>query len=333
MLLTYLKGSALSPASALVDWLGIGLSTAGFGSLQFVLAEGGRLNWFDDARIVVLSMVSAAALISLSVWQCSRKNLNPVIDIAVLRNGRLLAAIALLVMIGVNVAGISYLFSLMAEEILMISPLQTGLLLAPGGLTTALGIIVCGDLLARFPRKANPVVLILFGLVLTLLPLWRFARLSPEVNTDALRDALAMRGFALGFLMMPLNNVILCSLAAGQEQSGLSLMNLADQLGGSFGMAMLGTYVTTRFAVHWANLSGYVSAGGGVSQARLGAIASFLGQHGMSSSAAHVAAPLLIARSIETQAWISSYNDAYFLLFAITPVTAPAALLLRPGRT
>ncbi|HEY1868590.1 MAG TPA: DHA2 family efflux MFS transporter permease subunit, partial [Candidatus Cybelea sp.] len=46
-----------------IDWVGLGLLTAGLASLQFVLEQGERDDWFQSQTIVLFTVISAAALI------------------------------------------------------------------------------------------------------------------------------------------------------------------------------------------------------------------------------------------------------------------------------
>src|SRR3954471_601043 len=63
-----------------VDWLGIILLTAGVGSLQYVLEEGNSKDWFADALILRLAILSAVCIITLLWWELSKRNEHPLID-------------------------------------------------------------------------------------------------------------------------------------------------------------------------------------------------------------------------------------------------------------
>ena len=66
--------------------------------------------------------------------------------------------------------------------------------------------------------------------------------------------ALIIRGAGLGFLFTPINNVAYASLKPSEAQQASGLINLARQLGGSFGIAILATYVTVHTQFHRVDL-------------------------------------------------------------------------------
>src|SRR6478609_8150026 len=63
-----------------VDWTGIGLLTAGVGGLQYVLEEGNAKDWFQDAMILRLAILSSVCLIAMVWWELSRRNKHPVVN-------------------------------------------------------------------------------------------------------------------------------------------------------------------------------------------------------------------------------------------------------------
>ena len=154
--------------TAAVDWLGIGLLIVGIGSLQYVLEEGNREDWFSSALIIRLSIISAVSLIALLWWQLSSRNEHPVIKFRVLKNRDLAASIFLFIVLGFGLYGGAFLFPLFTQTLLGFTPTETGLAMMPGGLATALFALICGCLLNGDKPKADARVLILMGMGLML---------------------------------------------------------------------------------------------------------------------------------------------------------------------
>ena len=89
--MTFLHDTEAPSKSGTVDWLGIGLLASGLGTMQYVLEEGERNDWFQDSLISTLAVISAISLVALVWWQLSRRNPAPVIDFRVLQNRTLSA--------------------------------------------------------------------------------------------------------------------------------------------------------------------------------------------------------------------------------------------------
>ena len=65
----------------------------------------------------------------------------------------------------------------------------------------------------------------------------------------------------MGFLFTPLNNVLFASLRGPELAQGSSFINLFRQLGGSFGIAVLNTYITNMTRFHRTDLVTNLTSG------------------------------------------------------------------------
>jgi DHA2 family multidrug resistance protein len=333
LLAAYLHDTKAPQALAPVDWTGIALLTVGLGSLQYVLEEGQSRDWFNDGRISWLTLVAIVCLGVLAAWQLSPRNRYPVIDLRVLRNGPLAAGILLFATVGFGVAGISYLYSLLAQEVQGLSPLQTGLALAPCGIAIAASILVCGVLLRRTKNIVDPRLIVLFGTVLTVLASWQFGHLTSESGVDDTFWALILRGSAMGFVGMPMYQAVIAGMKPGEIQQSMALMNLADQIGGSFGIAVLASAVSGRFQVHYADLVSCMTASNPAFTNRLSVLTAYLTAHGYGTDSARRGALQILDQIVNRQAMTMSYNDAFLLMFGFVVLTSPALFLLRrPAR-
>src|SRR5262245_24677484 len=147
-----------------VDWLGIALLTIGVGSLQYVLEQGNSKDWFSNAWITRLAILSGVSLTSLLFWELSPRNRHPVIELHVLRNRDLAASLFLFVALGFALYGGTFMFPLFTQTILNFTPTKTGLSLMPGGIATGCTALLCGRLMAN--RRVDPRALIGIGVCL-----------------------------------------------------------------------------------------------------------------------------------------------------------------------
>jgi DHA2 family multidrug resistance protein len=315
-----------------VDWLGIGLLAVGLGSLQYVLEEGYQDDWFQSETIVRLALLSGTCLAALLFWELSPKNKNPVVDFRILKNKELSASLFLFVALGFGLYGGVYLFPVFAQNILHFTPTETGLTLLPGGLMTAVSALICGRLLNGKKALIDPRLLIIFGVGLFMLSMWDLGHLTTQSGIPDTRMALIVRGFALGFLFTPINLAAFSGLKPNEIQQGSGLINLTRQLGGSFGIAILGTYVQNQTVFHRSMLSEKIYAGNPAVQERMQAIVGNLIAHGYSPSAAESLALGQISSTVSRQAATMSYNNAFILILVVFFCTLPAILLLRPPK-
>ncbi len=315
-----------------VDFFGIGLLAVGLGSLQYVLEEGQQDDWFNDVWIVRLTALSVICLAIMLWWELSPHNPAPVVDFRVLRNKELAASLFLFISLGFGLYGGTYLFPLFAQDLLGFSPTATGLALLPGGIGTALSALICGRILNGPKPLLDPRILIFIGFSLFVYALWRLGHLTLAAGEPEVRTALMLRGFALGFLFTPINNAAYGNIDPKEAQQASGLINLCRQLGGSFGIAVLGTYLTRHTQFHRVDLLANIYGGNPLLESRLQALTTTFTQQGMPPNLAQSAALATVERTLTQQATMLSYNDSWLLILTTFVFTAPAIFLLRKPR-
>jgi DHA2 family multidrug resistance protein len=315
-----------------VDWLGITLLTVGIGSLQWVLEEGNSKDWFSDKWILRFAILSGVCLVLMVWWELSPRNKHPVVNFRVLKNRELAASIFLFVALGFGLYGGVFIFPLFTQSLLRFTPTETGLALMPGGIATAVTAVICGLLLNGPRPKVDPRVLIAIGVALFVLSMWDLGHLTTDAGEADVRFALIIRGAGLGFLFTPINNVAYASLKPSEAQQASGLINLSRQLGGSFGIAILATYVTVHTQIHRLDLLANVYPGNPMVDQRLRVLTAMLVTHGYGPVAAQQGALALLDQETMRQASMLSYNDAWMLLLLTFICVAPAILLLRKPR-
>ena len=316
-----------------VDWLGIGLLTAGVGSLQYVLEEGNAKDWFDSTIILRLSIVAAVALSAMIWWELHPRNTHPVVNFRVLQNRTLAASLFLFIALGFGLYGGVFLFPLFAQGILHFTPTETGLVMLPGGLATGFSALVCGALLNGKSPKADPRVLIAIGVCLFAISMYKMGHLTSVAGADDVRTALLIRGFGLGLLFVPINAVAYASIKPTEAQQAAGLINLSRQLGGAFGIAVLANQVSKLTAVYRVDLASDISVGSVLTDERLQMLTRGFLARGMDVEHARQSALAVLNGQIQQQASMLSFNDAWMFVLTIFIIVSPSILLLRrPAR-
>ncbi len=329
---TFLSDAKYKMKALKVDFLGISLLAIGLGSLQYVLEEGNRNDWFQDVWILRLSIVSAVSIVSLLAWELSPANKDPVVNLRVLKNRDLAAALLLFIVLGFGLYGGIFIFPLFVQSILHFTSTETGLVLMPGGIATGISAVVCGRLLNGKVQRIPPRLLIIIGMTLFILSMWDLAHLTTLSGEADTQFALILRGAGLGLLFTPINLAALNSLKGSEIAQGASMLNLMRQLGGSFGIAALSTYITNRTAYHYNNLASHIYRGNPVFEQRSAMIAGNLMGHGYDHAGAQHAALQLIGGTVVQQAMTMAYNDGFLLIGLSMVLVSPAVMLIRSNK-
>ena len=325
----FLDDSSHQRRAPSIDWAGICLLAIGLGSLQYVLEQGNTDDWFQSSTITGLSVLSGVALLILIIWELSPRNDHPVVSFEVLKNRDLTASLILFAALGFGLYGGIFLFPLFSQEILGFTPTLTGLVLLPGGIASGISAIICGKLLNGKQQMVAPKVLILIGLGLFAYSMWEMGHLATTSGVPDTRWALIVRGFGMGFLFTPINLAALSALKGAEIPQGTALMNLMRQLGGSFGIAALSTFLDNDMDIHRTSLVAHVSPGNPIYQHLNWQISHGLLAKGYDTAAAQKGSLGIIDHLVQAQAATMAFNDAFFIIGIATIVAAPAVFLLR----
>jgi DHA2 family multidrug resistance protein len=255
-----------------------------------------------------------------------------VIDFHVLRNRDLAGSIFLFIALGFGLYGGVFLFPLFTQNLLHFTPTETGLTLMPGGIATAVAAIICGRLLNGARPLVDARVLIYVGVGLFVVSMWRLGHLTVAAGEPEARMALIIRGLGLGFLFTPINNVAYANLKPSVAQQASGLINLSRQLGGSFGIAIITTFLDHQVAAHRAALVANTYVENPEWVARQHAAVAGLMARGYTAIQAKQGALAILDQMVMRQASMLSYNDAWLLILATFVVIAPAILIIRRPR-
>jgi MFS transporter, DHA2 family, multidrug resistance protein len=305
-----------------VDFLAIALLAIGLGSMQAVLEEGNSEDWFDSPLILALS---AAAVVGLVLFvRRQLKSDHPVVDLRVLRYRSLWAGSLLSIVIGIALYGALFAVPIFAQTIMGYTSEQTGLLLLPGALTSAVMMIVAAKLVRIFdPRR----VLVAGGLTLVA-SLASIGRLSPATGEAQLFWPLIIRSIGTVLMFLPLNLSTVGPVPRKDVSKATGIFNLTRQLGGSIGVALLSTLLDHRMAFHRASLAEHLSATDPRVFERVAALEHVFTSRGLSAPEAHVRALALLDGTLQRQASVLSFNDTFFATAVLVLVFLPLVFLL-----
>ena len=156
--------------------------------------------------------------------------------------------------LGFGLYGSTFIIPLYTQSILRWTPTQSGLLFIPAALTTAFMMPIIGQLLQR---GANQQYLVALGLLsFFFFCFWGYKILTPGTPKSTFFWPLILRGASMGLLFIPITTLSLSTLKGRQIGEGAAFTGMMRQLGGSFGVAIISTFMSRKMMVHRGDLVG-----------------------------------------------------------------------------
>jgi MFS transporter, DHA2 family, multidrug resistance protein len=233
-------------ASGDIDWIGIGLLALFVGSLQFILEKGHDEDWFASSTITLFAVLALFGFFFFLWRELTFRN--PVVNLRVLKKRSLAVGTILSFIMGFGLYGTTFIIPLYTQASLGWTATQAGLLLVPAALTTAFMMPIIGRLLSKGVKGEWLAAL---GMVMFFcFCYWGYKIMTPDTGKAAFFWALIFRGVALGLLFIPVTVLSLSGLQGRQIGEGAAFTGMMRQLGGSFGIAIITTFMAQQQMVH-----------------------------------------------------------------------------------
>ena len=311
-----------------VDWLGIGLLAACVGSLQYVLEKGQDDDWFNDRAIVLLSVVAVFGFFFF-IWRELTYH-KPIVELRVLKNGNLRVGTMLSFIMGFGLYGSTFIIPLYTQSTLGWTAQQAGMLMIPAAVTTAFMMPIIGQLLQKgVPQQ----YLVALGMLLFFVySLWGYKILTPDTGAPNFFWMLIVRGVGLGMLFIPITTLSLSTLKGQQIGQGASFTGMMRQLGGSFGVALVTTFMARRNMTHRSDLVTKLDIYNPAVQQHVAGIQQSFMAKGLASNTALQSAYQSMDYAISKQAAVLSYMDVFLYLGILFLICVPFVLLVKGNK-
>ncbi len=249
----------------------------------------------------------------------------PVVNLRVLKNGNLRIGVMLSFIMGFGLFGSTFIIPIYTQSLLGWTALQAGLLMLPSTLFVAVMMPVVAILIQKgIPQK----YLIAIGMVIFFIYSYLSYRvLTPYTSAGDFFWILIVRGFGLGLLSVPVSTMSLSTLRGQEIGQGAAFSGMMRQLGGSFGVALISTFVSRQTQVHRNTLVTNLSVNDPGVQQRVAQMAAGVRHTGIDSITARQTAYAMLDGAVTKQATLLSYMDVFLWVGIMFLVFVPVVLI------
>ena len=309
-----------------IDWLGLALMITGLGSLQLMLEEGQRNDWFQSGFIVRLTIVAFLGL-TLFVWR-ELTTEHPAVNLRILRNVSFASATALGGILGIALNGSLFLLPLFLQNLLGYPAMKSGLALMPRSLAMAVIMPIGG----RFYNKLGPRLLVGSGLLVTGYSFWDLSHLTSQVGFWDILWPQVWQGVGFSLIFVALSTAALATIPRPEVTAATGLYNVSRQVFGSVGIAVAATQLTSGITQYHSILAERAGQANASAIAWLQqATAAMMSRTGNDFATARAQALKLLDVMVTRQATVLSYNRVFVLVSMLFIIALPLVFLLKRG--
>jgi len=235
-----------------LDCWGFFFSAAGLGGLLLALSNGPTDGW-DTPYIVYLLVSSAFLLILFILWELDHHQ--PLLELRLFTNMTYCLSMILSIFSIMAIVGCLFLLPVFLQNLRGYSPMKTGLVLLPEALSAAVVLPFAGLLV----NKIRPAWLIIPGMLILTLSVFRLTTLELQTNDNTLTMILILLGAGMGLGTMPAITIGLNAVPAHLNGQASSMLNMLRQVASAVSIAILASVVNTYQDICYSRIATEIS--------------------------------------------------------------------------
>ena len=306
-----------------IDFIGLGLLSLGLGTLQIILDKGQNEDWFGSTFIIRLAVICVISLIAVIIWEWHHKQ--PVVNLKLLKDRNFTSAVAMIFFVGFVLYGSTVMLPIFLQTLMGYNATLSGLVLSPGGIITLLTMPLVGYLTTKVQARW----LIIIGLVIGAIGLFFSAGFNLQISFKHAVWVRVIISASLGFLFVPINAVAYHFLVKSNYDQASGLINLARNLGGSFGISFVTTWLARRTQFHQNRLVEHVSEYDPAYRTFFANARDMLIKQGSDMYTATMQAKAFVYGLVQREASMLSFIDNFWLLGVLFLAVIPLVFIMR----
>jgi MFS transporter, DHA2 family, multidrug resistance protein len=282
----------------------------------YILSQGNAATNSAGWHAPFILIYGAIALIALAVFITAELTVKePLLDLRLLKNHNFGIANLILLIFSLGMFGSTFLLPIYLQNSLGFTALQAGSVFLPMGIIQ--GIVA--PLSGRISDKFSPKIPLAIGVILFSFSFYLNSNLSWLTELHFIMLSLYLRGLAMGLMFTALTTVSLSEIPRDKMAQASAITNSIRQLGGSLGVALLATLLTSRVNFHAQIFGGAIKPGNEVYQQTTTRIKYHLqNESGSSPANATRQSQAMLLSNLSKQAYIQGIDDDFLLAGIIT---------------
>jgi MFS transporter, DHA2 family, multidrug resistance protein len=310
-----------------MDWSGIALLSVGLASLQYVLEEGIRKDWFESTGISVLAVVAVIALLLFVARELTATM--PAVNLSLFNYRTFLSGTLVGGVMFAMLMAVTFILPVFMQTLLGYDAMKSGMALMPRSLIMFFVVPIVG----RLYNKIQPRIVVGFGVLCFTLSTWFMSHYTLETSETQLLVPLVIQGVGFACLWVPLATVALSTIDRRKMADATGLNSLVRQIGGSLGLAVFATLMTRYPVQIKAAIGAHITAGRPEVDQRIGAMTQMLIAKGYDAHSALQAAQRALGGAVARQAMMMTFEKMFLMAGIAFLFVLPLLYFLKAPKT
>ena len=294
-----------------MDYCGIIAMAVGLGSLEYVLEEGERKDWFGNVIIYRFAWVAAIFITIFFVRELTAKK--PFLNLGLFRYKSFTLSCVIQTALGLGLYGTVFIVPEYLSSEQGYSASDIGATLMWVGIPQLFILPFVPKLIKIIDIR----IVIGIGSFFFALSCYMNAFLDADYARPQFVISNIIRAIGQPLILIPLLSVATADIPAKESGSASALFNMMRNLGGSIGIALLSTLITNREHLHSVRIGSSVTAESPGVTARLDALTNLFLMKGLDPATASRTALKMLNQSISNQSYFLAYSDAFYIIAVI----------------
>lgn len=303
------------------DWFGLAVMATFLMSMQYVLEEGAKDDWFDDTGILWLTVVAVIGG-GVFIWRQLTYR-NPIVELRAFANRNFTIGVVMTAVSGASLFGGTFLLPQFLGRVRHYSASEVGTTMVVSGLS----MFLTGPIAGRLVRKTDPRVPMFIGFMLAGWGMYMAHAVSKDWGFWEFAGVQACRGVGVMIAMIATQQITMSTLPPHMVKNASGLVNLSRNTGGAIGLALLATSITQQTALYYDDMTSKVMQGGATANMMAGLTERMM-QLGVADPGG--AARKAIGGMMQQQATVMAFGDSFTLLAIGCFAAALVSLLAAP---
>jgi DHA2 family multidrug resistance protein len=294
-----------------MDYFGIASMAIGLGSLEYVLEEGERKDWFGNPIIFRFAWIAGIFITLFLVRELTAKK--PFINLRLFKYRTFALSCVIQTALGLGLYGSVFVTPEYLSLVQKYSASEIGSTLIWVGIPQLFIL----PFVPKLIKLVDIRLVIAVGGALFSLSCFMNAFLDPDYARPQFVFANIIRSLGQPLFLIPLLSMATSDIPRSEAGSASALFNMTRNLGGSVGIALLSTLITNREHLHSVRLGSLVTPDSPYVQQRLDYATSLFLAKGLDPVAASESALKLLGSAVQKQAYLMAFSDAFYVIGAI----------------